>query len=140
MQKLLKTNLYLIIFILFMVVSTANAQNNTDKPWSKYPDNSQLKLEDVDSFYQGLDKKLYREYPNAKLNIREKTTFKEINKVKYRADKYQKSRESGNGVHPNRQVYVFISVSQKGDMKTAVFDAEKRQIMSFTGPLEKANE
>ena len=99
------------------------AQN--DEPWSKYPDNSAKSFKDVDLFYMSLDRKQYTEFKNAKLNIREKTYFKDINNVLSRADQYGKSRVGGNGTHPNRQVYVFVTVSSNGKLYwDAIFDAE----------------
>jgi len=57
------------------------------KPWSRYPDNSMMNFQDVDSFYGSLDKKWYVEFENAKLNIREKTYFEDINNVLSKSDK-----------------------------------------------------
>ncbi|MFJ7975794.1 hypothetical protein ACIQZI_08770 [Peribacillus sp. NPDC096379] len=94
------------------------------EPWSKYPDNSAKSFKDADSFYKSLNKKQYVEFENAKLNIQEKTYFKDVNSVLSRADQYGKSRVGGVGYHPKRQVYVFVTVSQEGKMWTAVFDAE----------------
>lgn len=102
-----------------------------EEPWSKYPDNSGIKFEDVDSFYNSIDKKQYVEFENAKLNIREKTYWKDVNKAFSKADKYGKARSGGDGFHPKRQVYVFITISPDGkNMKTAVFDAEKQRLIS----------
>ncbi|ETI69567.1 hypothetical protein [Neobacillus vireti] len=100
-----------------------NAAQNQEY-WSKYPDNSAASFKEPDSFYKSLDKKQYAEFENAKLNIREKTFFKDINSVLSRADQYGKSRVGGVGVHPKRQVYVFVTVSPEGKLWTAVFDAE----------------
>jgi hypothetical protein len=100
-------------------------------PWSKYPDNSEIKFADVDTFYESLDKKQYVEYKNAKLNIREKTYYKDINTVMSKVDKYGKTRSEGDGYSPTRQVYVFITVSEDGTkMKTAVYDAEIQKLIS----------
>ena len=98
------------------------AQNQ--EPWSKYPDNSAKSFKDVDSFYKLLGRKQYTEFENAKLNIREKTYFKDINSVLSRADQYGKSRVGGDGYHPNRQVYVFMTISPEGKRWQAIFDAE----------------
>jgi hypothetical protein len=100
-------------------------------PWSKYPDNSEIKFADVDTFYESLDKKQYVEFKNAKFNIREKTYNKDINTVMAKADKYGKARTGGDGYSPTRQVYVFITVSEDGKkMRTAVFDAENQKLIS----------
>jgi hypothetical protein len=100
-------------------------------PWSKYPDNSEIKFADVNTFYESLDKKQYVEFKNAKLNIREKTYYKDINTVMSKADKYGKARTEGDGYSPTRQVYVFITVSEDGTkMKTAVYDAEIKKLIS----------
>jgi hypothetical protein len=104
-------------------IQFVNAAQNQE-PWSKYPDNSSASFKDADSFYKSLDKKQYAEFEKAKLNIREKTYFKNINGVLSRADQYGKSRVGGVGVHPKRQVYVFVTVSPDGKLWTAVFDAE----------------
>jgi hypothetical protein len=104
------------------------AQN--DEPWSKYPDNSAKSLKDIDSFYMSLDRKQYTEFKNAKLNIREKTYFKDINNVLSRADQYGKSRVGGDGYHPNRQVYVFVTISPEGKRWQAIFDAELERKIS----------
>ncbi|MGY3716917.1 hypothetical protein ACWE42_15485 [Sutcliffiella cohnii] len=124
-----------LLFLFLVLLSDSTFADNSK--YSKYPDNSKLTFEDVDSFYESLDKKVFVEYDNAKLNIREKTSFKNINNIKARGDKYGISRTYGEGYHPNRQVYVFITVSKEGDMKTAVFDAQKKQPISYDGPLEK---
>ncbi|WP_413375835.1 hypothetical protein [Alkalihalobacillus sp. 1P02AB] len=137
MKKKSVIQIFLMISILFLQVHSVHAEKS-EEPWAKYPDNSQLDFEDVDSFYDKyLDEKIYLEYENAKLNIREKTTFKDINKMKEKADKYGQSRSGGMGVHPNRQVYVFVTVSQDEEMKTAVFDAETKRPLNYDGPLEK---
>ncbi|MDQ0268891.1 hypothetical protein [Cytobacillus purgationiresistens] len=127
-----------ISFIAFLLISlilggyhSLAEQNNNAKPWYKYPDNSEKNFMDVDVFYNSLDKNLYKEYQNAELNIREKVFFKDINKVFEKADKYGSSRTSGDGFHPQRQVYVFVTVSKDGKhMTTAVFDAEKQRLIS----------
>jgi hypothetical protein len=89
-----------------------------------YEDNSDKQFKDADSFYQSLDKKEYIQFKNATLNIREKTSFENVNNVLARADKYGEVRINNADVHPKRQVYVFISVSQQGEKRIAVFDAE----------------
>jgi len=104
-------------------IQFVNAAQNQE-PWSKYPDNSAKSFNDVDSFYMSLDRKQYTEFENAKLNIREKTYFKDINSVLSRADQYGKSRVGGDGYHPNRQVYVFMTISPEGKRWQAIFDAE----------------
>ncbi|WP_043929802.1 hypothetical protein [Bacillus sp. EB01] len=122
----------LILLTVFSVNVLASAET---PPWSKYPDNSSKIFKDADTFYNSIDKSLYTEYENAKLNIREKTTFKDINNVLARADKYGRSRTGGEGYHPNRQVYVFVSVSKDGKMKKAIFDAELERLISTSSDL-----
>ncbi|WP_223593728.1 hypothetical protein [Neobacillus bataviensis] len=132
MSKIASITLITVLISLFALNLQGLAQFKTsEKPWSKYPDNSGMEFIDVDSFYESLDKKQYVEFENAKLNIREKVSFKDINKVLSKADKYGKSRTGGEGYHPKRQVYVYITVSQDGKkMKTAVFDVEKQRPIS----------
>lgn len=131
--------------IIFMVtIFCLNVQlvlaESKEEPWSKYPDNSAETFHDVDTFYDFLDKKWYIEFENAKLNIREKTYFKDSNKVLSKADKYGKSRTGGVGYHPNRQVYVFVTVSGDGKkLLTAVFDAETKKLISSSSNFERKN-
>lgn len=113
----------ILITIFAFNIQLAHATQGQE-PWSKYPDNSAASFKDVNSFYQSLDKKQYVEFENAKLNIREKTNIEGINSVLSRADQYGKSRVGGDGFHPKRQVYVFVTVSQEEKIWTAVFDAE----------------
>lgn len=129
MKKIIPLTL-LVILITLLTINTQFAQAAQDEePWRKYPDNSDVKFKDVDSFYESLDKKQYVEFENSKLNIREKTYFKDINKVLSKADKYGESRTSGEGYHPKRQVYVFVTVSEDGKkMLTSVFDAETQRL------------
>ncbi|MGE8082023.1 hypothetical protein [Peribacillus loiseleuriae] len=135
MKKIISLTLVGALITLFSLnVQFVFAQPTTGKEtWSKYPDNSGMKFEDVDSFYDSLDKNQYIEFESAKLSIREKVNFKDINKVLSKAEKYGKTRSSGNGYHPKRQVYVFITVSQDGQkMRTAVFDVETQRPISGT--------
>ncbi|MED1865850.1 hypothetical protein P4V41_20575 [Fictibacillus nanhaiensis] len=77
-----------------------------------------------------MNKKQYVEFKNAKLNIRKKTYYKDVNSVMARADKYGKARSDGDGYSPTRQVFVFITVSEDGTkMKTAVYDAEIQKLI-----------
>lgn len=123
---------FVLIILFFLNVQFAMAKSSTgNEPWRKYPDNSSMKFMDVDSFYESLDKRKYSEFENAKLNIREKVYFKDINKVLAKAAQYGKARNGGEGYHPKRQVYVFVTVSQDGKkMITAVFDAETKRFIS----------
>lgn len=132
MKKVTYITLIALLVSLFAFNIQGFAQLQTgEEPWSKYPDNSGMEFIDVDSFYDSLDKKQYAEFDNAKLSIREKVYFKDINTVLSKADKYGKSRHGGDGFHPKRQVYVFVTVSQDGKkMKTAIFDAEKQRLIS----------
>ncbi|MCM3764470.1 hypothetical protein [Neobacillus niacini] len=97
------------------------------EPWGNYQDNSKKKFKDANAFYKSLDWWEYKEFKNAKLNIRELISYKDINAVLMRADKYAHFRVSGGGRHPNRQVYVFLSVSEEGLPRAAVFDAETKE-------------
>lgn len=107
------TILIFLLTLLSLNTQFALAESITDKePWSKYPDNSEMNFPDVNSFYDSLGKNEYVEFENAKLNIREKTYFKDINNVFSKADKYGESRIGGEGFHPKRQVYVFATLSE----------------------------
>jgi hypothetical protein len=134
--------IYSLIFlvVVLLAINVHFTLANSPAPWSKYPDNSAMHFKDVDSFYDSLDKKQYIEFENAKLNIREKTYFKDINSVLSKADKYGKSRTGGEGYHPTRQVYVFVTVS-KDEKKhlTAVFDAETKRLISSSSNFEREN-
>lgn len=98
----------------------------------KYPDNSSKKFPDVETFYKSVDKNDYTEYKNAKMNIREKVYFKDINKVFSRADHFRVgARVGGDGYNPKRQVYVFLTVSEDGEhSKHMVVDAELKKIIA----------
>ncbi|SMQ81558.1 hypothetical protein SAMN05444673_4378 [Bacillus sp. OV166] len=89
-----------------------------------YEENSDKKFKDADSYYRSLDKKEYVEFKNAKLNIREKTNFENVNTILARAAQYGLVTIHDADVHPKRQVYVYISVSQEGEKRIAIFDAE----------------
>ena len=126
------TILFFLVTFLSLNTQFASAESINDKEfWSKYPDNSANNFQDVNSFYDSLDKNEYVEFENAKLNSREKTYFKDINKVLSKSDEYGESRSGGKGYHPERQVYVFVTVSEDGkEMITAVFDAETKKPIS----------
>lgn len=140
MKKII-TLIFLLVTLFALNVQFTLAESTAVKePWSKYPDNSRMNFQNVDSFYDSLDKKWYVEFENAKLNIREKTYFKDINKVLSKADKYGQSRTGGEGYHPKRQVYVFVTVSEDGQkMLTAVFDAETQRLISSSSNFERRN-
>ncbi len=107
------------------LIKVANWMLFTKEPWGMYnEDNSNKDFKDVDSFYRSLNKKEYVEYKNAKLNIRKKTHFENVNHVLAHASKYGEVRINNAGVHPKRQVYIFLSVSQEGEKQIAIFDAE----------------
>lgn len=105
----------------------------------KYPDNSDKNFPDAESFYNSLDKNQYDEYKNAKMNIREKVFFKDINKVLSKADHFLgKNRVSGEGFNPKRQVYVFLTVSEDGKyIKNLIVDAETKRPIVKSEPLKK---
>ncbi|WP_042348522.1 hypothetical protein [Bacillus massiliigorillae] len=131
MKKITSLILLVVTLITFNIQFVFAQSPIEEKPWSKYPDNSQREFLDVNSFYTSIDKNQYEEYKNAKLNIRETVYFKDINKILSKADKYGKTRTNGNGFHPKRQVYVFVTVSADGkQMKKAVFDAETQRLIS----------
>jgi ABC-type uncharacterized transport system substrate-binding protein len=133
-MNLIKSIIFVSLTLLTFNIQLASAEEN----WSKYPDNSAKNFQDVDSFYDSLDKKSYKEFENAKLNIREKTYFKDINKVYAKADKYGKSRVTGEGTHPKRQVYVFVTVSEEGNkILTSVFDAETQRLIASASNFER---
>jgi hypothetical protein len=79
------------------------------------------------------------EYKNAKMNIREKVFFKDINKVLSKADHFLgKNRVSGEGFNPKRQVYVFLTVSEDGKyIKNLIVDAETKRPIVKSEPLKK---
>lgn len=132
-----KISIFLITSLVTLLAFNAPglAQSSSDEePWSKYPDNSKTEFEDANSFYDSLDKELYVEYKNAQLNIREKTNFKDINTILSKADiNGYSSRHGGQGYHPNRQVYVFVTISKDGEKrKKAIFDAETKRPISLS--------
>jgi hypothetical protein len=133
-MKLIKSIILVSLTLLAFTIHLASAE----EIWGKYPDNSAKNFQDVDSFYDSLDKKSYKEFKNAKLNIREKTYFKDINKVYAKADKFGKSRVTGEGTHPKRQVYVFATVSEDGNkILTSVFDAETKRLIASASNFER---
>jgi hypothetical protein len=132
-MKKITTFIFLLVTLFAVNVQLVLAESKADEvPWSKYPDNSAKNFQDVDLFYDSLDKKWYVEFENAKLNIREKTYYQDINKVLSKADKYGfESRTGGIGYHPKRQVYVFVTVSEDGKhVLNAVFDAETQRLIA----------
>lgn len=124
---------------MLLVAFTISLGSNPAYAQEKYPDNSSKKFVDVNTFYKSLDKSEYTEYKNAKMNIREKVYFKDINKTFSKADHFiGKTRVGGNGFNPKRQMYVFLSVSEDGkEVKHIVVDAEKKIIVGAGGPLKK---
>lgn len=136
MKKIITITL-LFVFIIGLSAKPIYAQGT--EPWSKYPDNSAKKLPDAESFYNSLDKNQYAEYQNAKMNIREKVLFKDINNVLSKADHFLgPNRVSGEGFHPNRQVYVYLTVSEDGKyIKSLVVDAESKRPIAKFEPLSK---
>ncbi|WP_427647600.1 hypothetical protein, partial [Pedobacter suwonensis] len=48
------------------------------------------------------------------------------------------NRVSGDGFHPNRQVYVYLTVSENGkDIKNIIVDAETKKVLFKSEPLIK---
>lgn len=132
MVKNIIFTLIALLFILSVFNIQVVAQSGDEPPWSKYPDNSTKEFEDVNAFYDTLDKKLYVEIENAKMNIRAKVYFKDINTILSKADEYGISRHGGQGYHPKRQVYVYITVSEDGKkMQRAIYDVETKRPISY---------
>lgn len=127
----------LFVFIVGLSANQIYAQERTGS-LDKYPDNSAENFPDAESFYNSLDKNQYDEYKNAKMNIREKVFFKDINKVLSKADHFiGENRVSGEGFHPKRQVYVFLTVSEDGKyIKNLVVDAETKRPIAKSEPLK----
>lgn len=124
---------------MLMLAFSVGLSSNPAYAQEKYPDNSSKKFADVNTFYKSLDKSEYTEYKNAKMNIREKVSFKDINKVFSRADQFGcGARVGGDGYNPKRQVYVFLTVSEDGkDSKHIVVDAETQKTIAKAEPLKK---
>ncbi|MFS0639204.1 hypothetical protein AB1K84_25355 [Mesobacillus foraminis] len=129
----------LLIILLSVNTQFVFAQAGKSEPiWKKYPDNSKIGFQNADSFYESLDKKQYIEFKNGIINIREKVFFKDVNNVLEKADEYGVTRHGGQGYHPNRQVYVFITVNEDGKkMLTAIFDAETKRLISSSSNFER---
>lgn len=127
------------LFTMLLVVFAIGVSANAAYAQEKYPDNSTKKFSDVNSFYSSLDRSHYTEYENAKMNIREKVLFKDINKVFSKADRLVgETRVGGDGYNPKRQVYVFLTVSEDGkDSKNLVVDAETQKTIAKGEPLKK---
>lgn len=128
----------LFVFIISLSANPIYAHERTGS-LDKYPNNSSNNFPDAESFYNSMDKNEYDEYKNAKMNIREKVFFKDINKVLSKADHFiGKNRVSGEGFHPKRQVYVFLTVSEDGKyIKNLVVDAETKRPIVKSEPLKK---
>ena len=131
---LMRKNIDLTLIALFVTFSFFNiqvfAQSADEVPWKNYPDNSFKKFDDVNTFYESLAKKEYVEFEDAKMNIRAKVHFKDINTILSKVDEYGKSRKGGLAYHPNRQVYVLITVSNDGkEIKISSYDAEKKRLI-----------
>lgn len=124
---------------MLLLAFTIGLSSNPAYAQEKYPDNSSKKFPDVETFYKSLDKSEYTEYENAKMNIREKVSLKDINKVYSRADHLVgETRVGGDGFNPKRQVYVFLTVSEDGkDSKNLVVDAETKVTIAKSEPLKK---
>jgi len=120
------------LITMLLLAFTIGLSSNPAYAQDKYPDNSTKKFSDAESFYSSLDKSEYTEYENAKMNIREKVYFKDINKVLSKADHLiGETRVGGDGYHPKRQVYVFLTVSEDGEhSRHMVVDAELKKIIA----------
>ncbi|WP_080848014.1 hypothetical protein [Cytobacillus gottheilii] len=88
-----------------------------------------------------IDKKQYIEFKDAKLNIREKTSYKDINKVLSKANPFGgNSRVNGDGYHPERQIYIFVTVSGIGKkMITVVYDSKTQRPIAASSNLNRKN-
>ncbi|MFB4159264.1 hypothetical protein ACE1TF_05215 [Geomicrobium sp. JSM 1781026] len=86
-------------------------------------------MTDEDFYEKVVDKEEYKEFSKAKLNVREKTSFKDVNALQ---KKYHiPSSLEGNGFQPDRQFYLFISVSQDGKSEIdAIDDAENERLIT----------
>ncbi|MBM7839432.1 hypothetical protein JOC54_002712 [Alkalihalobacillus xiaoxiensis] len=125
-------NVFRVGFMILALLLTVTTHAGAEEKWEKYPDNSHKSFMSADDFYEKVvDKNDYKEFPDAKLNVREKTTFKNI------TDTYKKFNipvgSGGEGAHPDRQVYVFATISKDGEsMITAHYDAEKEMLSGST--------
>ena len=128
-----KRSIIFVVFACLMTIFSFNGKTIAEVNhlgFEKYPDNSQKEFESVNNFYEEVPPKDYVEFENAKLNIRKKVGFKDVNKILSKVDKYGKARIDGDGIHPKRQMYVFITISENEEHeKIAVFDAETKQKM-----------
>lgn len=129
----------LVVLVMGISTNSIQAKEPAKESWSKYPDNSSEKFASPNSFYSSIDQKQYTEYKNAKINIREKVSFKDVNKVLSKVDEFiGENRVSGDGFHPNRQVYVYLTVSENGkDIKNIIVDAETKKVLFKSEPLIK---
>ena len=137
MKKMITAMILLVVLVMGISTNSIQAKETAKESWSKYPDNSSEKFASPN--YSSIDQKQYTEYKNAKMNIREKVSFKDVNKVLSKADKFiGENRVSGDGFHPNRQVYVYLTVSENGkDIKNIIVDAETKKVLFKSEPLIK---
>ncbi|MDX8045606.1 hypothetical protein SH601_06355 [Gracilibacillus sp. S3-1-1] len=120
-----KIYITLLIGVVLSFASINGAIAQSDK-YFKYPDNSENEFENADKFYEELTEDQYKEFKNAKINIREKVAFEDVNKVLSEVDEYGETRFIGEGIHPKRQMYVFVSISENDKKWICTFDAEKK--------------
>jgi hypothetical protein len=100
----------------------------------EYPDNSEKFFKPAENLIISNYKHGYEEYSHAKLNIREKTLFKDIGKVETRLNKDFNITAATYSphIHPNRQVYFLATVKEtKNDIRLhyIVLDAESNKVL-----------
>ncbi|MBM7839435.1 hypothetical protein JOC54_002715 [Alkalihalobacillus xiaoxiensis] len=119
-------------FVILALLLTVTIPAGAEETWEKYSDNSHKSFMSADDFYEKVvDKNDYKETLDAKLNVREKTTFKKMTNAYKKFD--IPVEYGGVGVHPDRQMYVFATTSKDGKSRlTAHYDAEKEMMMGKT--------
>ncbi|MBY7129605.1 hypothetical protein ILS68_18560 [Bacillus sp. 8YEL33] len=124
-----------IVFIIcfLMQLSTTYAESNQKLD---YPSNRNKPFVSEDVFYKQLDKKIYKEYKNVAYSVRKKISFKEVPDEEFSF--LQKTAVGCRSrvvlqdffVHPDRQVYFFVSFTQnevEEFHKYIVIDAETKR-------------
>ncbi|WP_062105606.1 hypothetical protein [Bacillus niameyensis] len=101
-----------------------------------FPNNESKSFTDANTFYEQLDKKIYKEYKNSAYSIRKKILFKDVpnaiwtfNQKTKNGCQAKEDYENAN-INPNRQVYFLGTFSQNNDEefhKYTVIDAETKQ-------------
>ncbi|OLS35572.1 hypothetical protein [Bacillus sp. MRMR6] len=133
-------------FLLFIGNSVeAEVVNNDKEEVIHFPANNDKEIkQSADQFYKELEKEWhYREYADAKMSIRKKVLFKDIDKFDYKykdgqvEHSYPNSKTNIKDFTPapnaNRQVYYLMSVKEtEKDFKGqyAVYDVETHNFIS----------